>query len=83
MRRKKAVDGDCPGDPLAGSSLAQFTAMVCQQWKYMPAYITGGGSLDGDDLIEELKTCLAGIDPAAAATRNWGHITETEEFCYL
>ncbi|MEV8091054.1 SUKH-4 family immunity protein [Streptomyces nigra] len=83
LSRKNAVDGDEPGDPLAGSSLAQFTAMVCQQWKYMLAYITDGGSLDGDDLIEELKTCLAGIDPAAAATRNWGHVTETDEFYYL
>ena len=80
--RKNAVDGDRPGDPLAGTSLAQFTAMICQQWKYMLAYITGG-SLDGDDLIEELKTWLAGIDPAAAATRNWGHVTETDEFYYL
>ncbi|WP_159039095.1 SUKH-4 family immunity protein [Streptomyces sp. JHA19] len=80
--RKNAVDGDRPGDPLAGTSLAQFTAMICQQWKYMQAYATGG-ALDGDDLIEELKTCLAGIDPAAAATRNWGHVTETDEFYYL
>ncbi|CAM5555705.1 ATP-binding protein OS=Streptomyces viridochromogenes OX=1938 GN=ACM01_30790 PE=4 SV=1 [Streptomyces viridochromogenes] len=80
--RKNAVDGDRPGDPLAGTSLAQFTAMVCLQWKYMMAYVTDGG-LDGDDLIEELKTWLAGIDPAAAATRNWGHVTETEEFDYL
>ncbi|MFF4883163.1 SUKH-4 family immunity protein [Streptomyces nigra] len=52
--RKNAVDGDRPGDPLAGTSLAQFTAMMCLQWKYMWAYHTGGG-LDGDDLIEELK----------------------------
>jgi hypothetical protein len=81
--RKNAVDGDRPGDPLAGTSLAQFTAMVCQQWKYMLAYITGGGSLDGDDLIDELKAWIAGIDPAAAATRNWGHVTETDEFYYL
>ena len=80
--RKNAVDGDRPGDPLAGTSLAQFTAMVCLQWKYMMAYVTDGG-LDGDDLIEELKAWLAGIDPAAAATRNWGHLTETEEFYYL
>ncbi|MGW7662170.1 SUKH-4 family immunity protein [Streptomyces sp. NPDC054756] len=80
--RKNAVDGDRPGDPLAGTSLAQFTAMVCLQWKYMMAYVTDGG-LDGDDLIEELKAWLAGIDPAAAATRNWGHVTETEEFYYL
>ncbi|MFE5189328.1 ATP-binding protein [Streptomyces sp. NPDC056628] len=80
--RKNAVDGDRLGDPLAGTSLAQFTAMVCLQWKYMLAYHTSGG-LDGDDLIEELKTWLAGIDPAAAATRNWGHVTETEEFDYL
>lgn len=42
-----------------------------------------GIGLDGDDLIEELKTWLAGIDPAAAATRNWGHVTETDEFYYL
>jgi len=80
--RKNAVDGDRPGDPLAGTSLAQFTAMMCLQWKYMWAYHTGGG-LDGDDLIEELKAWLAGIDPTAAATRNWGHVTETEEFDYL
>ncbi|AWE52769.1 SUKH-4 family immunity protein [Streptomyces nigra] len=80
--RPNAVDGDRPGDPLAGTSLAQFTAMVCQQWKYMQAYVTGG-ALDGDDLIEELKTWIAGIDPAAAATRNWGHVTETDEFYYL
>ncbi|MGV9233265.1 SUKH-4 family immunity protein [Streptomyces nigra] len=80
--RKNAVDGDHPGDPLAGTSLAQFTAMIRQQWKYMLAYATDG-DLDGDDLIEELKTCLAGIDPAAATTRNWGHVTETDEFDYL
>ncbi|MGW0149885.1 SUKH-4 family immunity protein [Streptomyces sp. NPDC003333] len=80
--RKNAVDGDRPGDPLASTSLAQFTAMMCLQWKYMWAYHTGGG-VDGDDLIEELKAWLAGIDPAAAATRNWGHVTETEEFDYL
>ncbi|MEU2784613.1 SUKH-4 family immunity protein [Streptomyces sp. NPDC007110] len=80
--RKNAVDSDEPGDPLAGTSLAQFTAMVCQQWKYMLAYVTDSG-LDGEDLIEELKAWIAGIDPAAAATRNWGHVTETDEFYYL
>ncbi|MFI7412247.1 SUKH-4 family immunity protein [Streptomyces sp. NPDC049627] len=80
--RKGAVDDDRPGDPLAGSSLAQFTAMVCLQWTYMLAYHTSGG-LDGEDLIDELKSWLAGIDPAAAATRNWGHVTDTDEFIYL
>ncbi|NUT25196.1 MAG: hypothetical protein HOV84_04555 [Streptomyces sp.] len=80
--RKGAVDDDRPGDPLAGSSLAQFSAMVCLQWKYMLAYSTSGG-LDGEDLIDELGSWLAGIDPAAAATRNWGHVTDTDEFMYL
>ncbi|MGW1612367.1 SUKH-4 family immunity protein [Streptomyces sp. NPDC002285] len=80
--RKGAVDDDQPGDPLAGSSLAQFSAMVCLQWKYMLAYHTSGG-LDGEDLIDELRSWLAGIDPSAGATRNWGHVTDTDEFIYL
>ncbi|WP_369175356.1 SUKH-4 family immunity protein [Streptomyces sp. R28] len=80
--RKGAVDDDRPGDPLAGSSLAQFSAMVCLQWKYMLAYSTSGG-LDGEELIDELRSWLTGIDPTAAATRNWGHVTDTDEFIYL
>ncbi|MDI3390511.1 SUKH-4 family immunity protein [Streptomyces sp. B-S-A8] len=73
-----AIDEDRPGDPLAGSSLAQFTAMVRLQWTYMLAWVTSG-RLDGEDIIDELKSWLACIDPDAAATRNWGHVTDSDE----
>ncbi|WP_194238594.1 SUKH-4 family immunity protein [Streptomyces spongiae] len=80
--RPQAVDGDHPGDPLAGSSLASFVAMVCLQWEYMLAYTTSGG-LDGADLLAELTTWLSALDPAAAATRNWGHVLDEDNFYYL
>lgn len=80
--RPNAVDGDSPGDPLAGSSLASFVAMLCLQWEYMRAYTTSGG-LDGADLLAELTAWLAELDPAAAATRNWGHVLDEDNFYYL
>ncbi|MFC7308144.1 hypothetical protein ACFQVC_28455 [Streptomyces monticola] len=82
QRLPDAVDGDHPGDPLAGSSLASFVAMVCLQWEYMTAYTTSGG-LDSADLLDELTAWLAALDPAAAATRNWGHVLESEIFYAL
>lgn len=80
--RPGAVDDGEPGDPLAGSSLASFVAMVCLQWQYMLAYTTSGG-LDGADLLAELITWLSALDPAAAATRNWGHVLDSDNFPYL
>ncbi|MGW5247176.1 SUKH-4 family immunity protein [Streptomyces sp. NPDC004129] len=77
-----AVDGNDPGEPLTGSSLAQFVAMVCLQWEYMLAYTTSGG-LDGTDLLAELTTWLTAVDPAAAATQNWGHVLDQDNFPYL
>jgi len=77
-----AVDGDHPGEPLAGTSLAQFVAMVCLQWEYMLAYTTSGG-LDSADLLEELTAWLLALDPAAAATQNWGHVLDPDNFAYL
>ncbi|MEU0744411.1 SUKH-4 family immunity protein [Streptomyces sp. NPDC006134] len=79
--RPGAVDDREPGDPLAGSSLASFVAMVCLHWEYMLAYTTSGG-LDGADLLTELTTWLSGLDPAAAATRNWGHVLDSDNFAY-
>ncbi|WP_437084245.1 SUKH-4 family immunity protein [Streptomyces sp. enrichment culture] len=80
--RPGAVDADRPGDPLAGSSLASFVAMVCLQWEYMRGYTTSDG-LDGADLLAELTAWLTAVDPAAAATRNWGHVLEEDNFPYL
>ncbi|MCX4588808.1 SUKH-4 family immunity protein [Streptomyces sp. NBC_01549] len=77
-----AVDDREPGAPLAGSSLASFVAMVCLQWEYMLAYTTSGG-LDSADLLAELTAWLSGLDPAAAATRNWGHVLDSDNFSYL
>ncbi|MFM9373744.1 SUKH-4 family immunity protein [Streptomyces sp. Da 82-17] len=77
--RPGAVDEDEPGDPLAGSSLASFVAMVCLQWEYMLAYATSGG-LDSADLLAELTAWLSALDPAAAAGRNWGHVLEPENW---
>ncbi|MDG4856976.1 SUKH-4 family immunity protein [Streptomyces sp. T-3] len=78
--RPQAVDGDEPGDPLAGSSLASFVAMVCLHRQYMVAYTTSGG-LDSTDLLTELTQWLTALDPAA--TRNWGHVLDSDEFPYL
>ncbi|WP_427165744.1 SUKH-4 family immunity protein [Streptomyces sp. C1-1] len=80
--RPGAVDDTQPGDPLAGSSLASFVAMVCLQWEYMRAYTTSGG-LDGADLLAELTSWLSALDPAAASTRNWGHVLDSDNFPYL
>ncbi|GAA3074711.1 SUKH-4 family immunity protein [Streptomyces glomeratus] len=80
--RPSAVDGDHPGEPLAGSSLAQFVAMVCLQWEYMLAYTTSGG-LDSAELLAELTAWLSAQDPAAAATQNWGHVLDSDNFYYL
>jgi hypothetical protein len=80
--RPGAVDDREPGDPLAGSSLASFVAMVCLQWEYMLAYTTSGG-LDSADLLAELTAWLSALDPAAAATRNWGHVLDSDNFAYL
>jgi len=80
--RPGAVDDREPGDPLAGSSLASFVGMVCLQWEYMLAYSTSGG-LDGADLLAELTAWLTALDPAAAATRNWGHVLDPDNFPYL
>ncbi|MER6093488.1 SUKH-4 family immunity protein [Streptomyces bluensis] len=80
--RPDAVDGDHPGDPLAGSSLASFVAMVCLQWEYMLAYTTSGG-LGSADLLAELTAWLSALDPAAASTRNWGHVLDADNFYYL
>ncbi|MDC2958786.1 SUKH-4 family immunity protein [Streptomyces gilvifuscus] len=80
--RPGAVDDMQPGDPLAGSSLASFVAMVCLQWEYMRAYTTSGG-LDGADLLAELTSWLSALDPAAATTRNWGHVLDSDNFPYL
>ncbi|WP_073935079.1 SUKH-4 family immunity protein [Streptomyces sp. CB02400] len=77
--RPGAVDADRPGSPLAGSSLASFVAMVCLQWEYMRGYATSAG-VDGADLLDELTAWLTAVDPAAAATRNWGHVLEEENF---
>ncbi|POX44865.1 hypothetical protein C3488_31475 [Streptomyces sp. Ru72] len=80
--RPGAVDDSSPGEPLAGSSLASFVAMVCLQREYMLAYRTSGG-LDGEDLLAELTAWLSVLDPAAAATQNWGHVLDEENFSYL
>ncbi|MPY60295.1 SUKH-4 family immunity protein [Streptomyces spongiae] len=80
--RPNAVDGDHPGDPLAGSSLASFVAMVCLQWEYMLAYTTSGG-LDSADLLTELTAWMSALDPTAASTRNWGHVLDSDNFSYL
>ncbi|MEV6741659.1 SUKH-4 family immunity protein [Streptomyces sp. NPDC051104] len=80
--RPGAVDDSSPGEPLAGSSLASFVAMVCLQREYMLAYRTSGG-LDGEDLLVELTAWLSVLDPAAAATQNWGHVLDEENFYYL
>ncbi|MDQ0993409.1 SUKH-4 family immunity protein [Streptomyces sp. V3I7] len=80
--RPGAIDDEDPGEPLAGSSLASFVAMVCLQWEYMLAYTTSGG-LDSEDLLTELTEWIAALDPAAAATQNWGHVLDPDNLAYL
>ncbi|MFI9647839.1 SUKH-4 family immunity protein [Streptomyces sp. NPDC052040] len=82
LTQPSAIDSDHPGEPLAGSSLAQFVAAVSLQWEYMLAYTTSGG-LDSADLLAELTSWLSKLDPAAAQTQNWGHVLDPDNFSYL
>ncbi|MCZ9337330.1 hypothetical protein NGM37_06000, partial [Streptomyces sp. TRM76130] len=43
----------------------------------MRAYTTSDG-VDGADLLAELTAWHTAVDPAAAATRNWGYVLKEE-----
>ncbi|GAA1370448.1 SUKH-4 family immunity protein [Streptomyces beijiangensis] len=78
----EAPDSDQPGDPLVGTTLSGFTAMVALHWRYMLAYTQSDGT-DSEDLLAELRSWLAEIDSAAAASRSWQHVLDPDNFSYL
>ncbi|MFD8599253.1 SUKH-4 family immunity protein [Kitasatospora sp. NPDC059646] len=65
-----------PSEPLIGSSLESFLTMIGVLTQYLTVYWTGAA--DSYDLLTELRTRIAGIDPDAAATDSWQYVLEPD-----
>ncbi|KDN80739.1 SUKH-4 family immunity protein [Kitasatospora cheerisanensis] len=65
-----------PAEPLIGSSLQSFLTMIGVQTQYLTVYWTAAA--DSYDLLSELRTRIAGIDPEAAATDSWQYVLEPD-----
>ncbi|MFG2698548.1 SUKH-4 family immunity protein [Kitasatospora sp. NPDC048407] len=65
-----------PSEPLIGTTLEHFLTMVAVQTQYLTAYWPT--EADSYDLLSELRTRLAGIDPDAAATDSWQYVLEPD-----
>ncbi|MFD5559245.1 SUKH-4 family immunity protein [Kitasatospora griseola] len=65
-----------PREPLIGTTLERFLTMIAVQAQYLTAYWPR--EADSNDLLSELRTRLAGIDPDAAATDSWQHVLEPD-----
>ncbi|MFD7641395.1 SUKH-4 family immunity protein [Kitasatospora sp. NPDC059795] len=65
-----------PRDPLIGTTLERFLTMIALQAQYLTVYWPR--EADSLDLLTELRTRVAGIDPDAAATDSWQHVLEPD-----
>ncbi|MFD8478282.1 SUKH-4 family immunity protein [Kitasatospora sp. NPDC059673] len=69
-------DTSRPREPLIGTTLERFLTLIAVQAQYLSAYWPR--EADSHDLLSELRTRLAGIDPDAAATDSWQHVLEPD-----
>ncbi|MGW4382287.1 SUKH-4 family immunity protein [Kitasatospora sp. NPDC004531] len=65
-----------PNEPLIGTTLEQFLTMIALQAQYLTVYWPY--EADSHDLLTELRTRVAEIDPDAAATDSWQYVLEPD-----
>ncbi|MQS02192.1 hypothetical protein FNX44_009955 [Streptomyces sp. OF1] len=73
-----APDAAEPADPVVGTSLSSFVAMVTLYRAILSAYESAAG--DGEYLLAQLRRWLPEIDATAAASPVWQHAVDQHNF---